>query len=694
MVNAVDINRAAAQPMEKSPPFKLVSDYKPAGDQPQAIKNLVEGVNNGETDQVLLGVTGSGKTFTMAHVIQETQRPTLIMAPNKTLAAQLYQEMKTFFPENAVEYFVSYYDYYQPEAYVARTDTFIEKESDINEQIDRMRHAATRALFERKDIIIVASVSCIYGIGSKEDYQAMTFDLRAGDTIDRQALIERLIELQYKRKDIAFDRGTFRVRGDTIELFPSHMSDRAWRFSLFGDELETVTEFDPLTGEKFEAMDGVRIYANSHYVTPGPTIQQAMGQIKADLKNQVKYFESQGKLIEAQRINQRTTFDLEMLAATGMCQGIENYSRYLTGRAPGEPPPTLIEYMPDNALMILDESHVMVSQIGAMYKGDRSRKTNLVDYGFRLPAAVDNRPLKFEEWEKFRPQTVYVSATPQDWEIEKSGGVTAEQVVRPTGLIDPIVEVRPTTYQVDDVMDEARKVIDAGYRVLITTLTKKMAESLTEYMVEANMKVRYIHSDVDTLERIEIIRDLRLGEYDILIGINLLREGLDIPECGLVAILDADKEGYLRSRTSLIQTIGRAARNAEGRAVLYADKVTKSMEAAMNETARRREKQILYNAEHGITPETVKKSIGDIMESVYEKADRVHIARELAGEADVSTPEKMQARIKDLQKQMRAAAGNLEFEQAASLRDEIKKLENMEMGLTGGTVSKRSKVKK
>jgi excinuclease ABC subunit B len=574
MVNAVDINRAAATPMEESPPFKIVSDYKPAGDQPNAIRKLVQGMNNGETDQVLLGVTGSGKTFTMAHVIQETQRPTLIMAPNKTLAAQLYQEMKTFFPNNAVEYFVSYYDYYQPEAYVARTDTFIEKESDINEQIDRMRHAATRALFERKDVIIVASVSCIYGIGSKEDYQAMTFDIKAGTTMDRQDLIGRLIALQYKRNDIAFERGTFRVRGDTVELFPSHMSDRAWRFSMFGDELETVTEFDPLTGEKFENMDGVRVYANSHYVTPGPTIQQAMGQIKQDLKNQVAYFESQDKLLEAQRINQRTTFDLEMLAATGMCQGIENYSRYLTGRAPGEPPPTLIEYMPDNALMILDESHVMVSQIGAMYKGDRSRKTTLVDYGFRLPAAVDNRPLKFEEWEKFRPQTVYVSATPQDWEIEKSGGVTAEQVVRPTGLIDPLVEVRPTQFQVDDVMDEARKVIASGYRVLITTLTKKMAESLTEYMVEANMEVRYIHSDVDTLERIEIIRDLRLGEYDILIGINLLREGLDIPECGLVAILDADKEGYLRSRTSLIQTIGRAARNVEGRAVLYADRIT------------------------------------------------------------------------------------------------------------------------
>lgn len=691
MVDAVQLSQAASTPMEESPPFKIASDYIPAGDQPRAIAALVEGLNNGETDQVLLGVTGSGKTFTMAHVIEQTQRPALIMAPNKTLAAQLYQEMKSFFPDNAVEYFVSYYDYYQPEAYVPRTDTFIEKESDINEQIDRMRHAATRALFERKDVIIVASVSCIYGIGSKEDYQAMTFDMRVGDIMDRQDLLGRLIALQYTRNDLAFDRGTFRVRGDTVELYPSHMEDSAWRFSLFGDELESVTEFDPLTGQKLANLEGVRIYANSHYVTPGPTITQAMEQIKIDLEAQIKYFNDNDKPLEAARINQRTTFDLEMLGATGICQGIENYSRYLTGRAPGEPPPTLIEYLPDNALMILDESHVMVPQIGGMYKGDRSRKNTLVDYGFRLPAAVDNRPLKFEEWNKFRKQTIYVSATPGDWELEQTGGAFIEQVVRPTGLIDPPVEVRPTTHQVDDVMDEARKVVEAGYRVLITTLTKKMAEALTEYMEEAGMRVRYLHSDVDTLERIEIIRDLRLGEYDILIGINLLREGLDIPECGLVAILDADKEGYLRSRRSLIQTIGRAARNVEGKAILYADKVTDSMKAAMDETARRREKQMAYNAEHGITPETVKKAIGDVMNSVFEKADRVHIARELRGEADVSSPEKMQARIKELQKLMRDAASDLEFERAAQYRDEIKKLENLEMGLTGGTVKKRGR---
>ena len=694
MVNAVETNQDSPNPFEESNPFRIQSDFKPSGDQPKAIKQLVEGINNGETDQVLLGVTGSGKTFTMAHVIEQTQRPAIIMAPNKTLAAQLYQEMKEFFPDNAVEYFVSYYDYYQPEAYVARTDTFIEKESDINEQIDRMRHAATRSLFERTDVIIVSSVSCIYGIGSKEDYQAMTFDLRAGDMIDRQALLERLIALQYKRNDLAFDRGTFRVRGDTVELFPSHMEDRAWRFSLFGDELEAVTEFDPLTGEKKSKLDGVRIYANSHYVTPGPTIAQAIEQIKVDLKNQLAAFEAEGKLVEAQRLNQRTTFDLEMLAATGMCQGIENYSRYLTGRAPGDPPPTLIEYMPDNALMILDESHVMVPQIGAMYKGDRSRKTNLVDYGFRVPAAIDNRPLKFEEWKRFRGQTVYVSATPGDWELEQTDGEFVEQIVRPTGLIDPPVEVRPTTHQVDDVMDESRKVIAAGYRVLITTLTKKMSEALTDYMVEAGMKVRYLHSDVDTLERIEIIRDLRLGEYDVLIGINLLREGLDIPECGMVAILDADKEGFLRSRRSLIQTIGRAARNVDAKAVLYADKITGSMKAAMDETSRRREKQMLHNAENGITPTTIKKSIGDVMEGVYEKSDRVHIARELKGEVDVSTPEKMQAQIKSLQKEMREAAGDLEFEKAAQFRDEIKKLEHMALGLTGGTHSKRSGIKR
>ncbi len=577
MVQAVEINQAASIPMEESPPFRIASEYTPAGDQPTAIKQLCEGLKNGETDQVLLGVTGSGKTFTMAHVIEQTQRPSIIMAPNKTLAAQLYQEFKSFFPDNAVEYFVSYYDYYQPEAYVPRSDTFIEKESDINEEIDRMRHAATRSLFERKDVIIVASVSCIYGIGSKEDYAAMTFDVRAGDTIDRQDLLAKLVSLQYKRNDIAFERGCFRVRGDTVELFPSHMEDRSWRFSLFGDELESITEFDPLTGKKITNLDGVRIYANSHYITPGPTMQQAMKQIKTDLKDRIAWFDANNMPLESARINQRTTFDLEMLAATGVCQGIENYSRYLTGRPEGMAPPTLIEYLPDNAIMFLDESHVMASQIGGMYNGDRARKTTLVDYGFRLPAAKDNRPLKFEEWNALRPQTVYVSATPGDWELEQTGGEFVEQIVRPTGLIDPPVEVRPTTHQVDDVMDECRKVVANGYRILITTLTKKMSESLTEYMVEAGFKVRYLHSDIDTLERIEIIRDLRLGEYDVLIGINLLREGLDIPECGLVAILDADKEGFLRSKRSLVQTIGRAARNVDGRVILYADKITDSM---------------------------------------------------------------------------------------------------------------------
>ena len=679
MVQAVELNQLASEPMEDSPPFRIASDYKPSGDQPQAIKQLVEGLKNGEADQVLLGVTGSGKTFTMAHVIEATQRPAIIMAPNKTLAAQLYQEFKSFFPDNAVEYFVSYYDYYQPEAYVPRSDTFIEKESDINEQIDRMRHAATRALFERKDVIIVASVSSIYGIGSKEDYAAMTVDIRVGDRLDRQELLAKLVGLQYQRNDIAFDRGAFRVRGDTVELFPSHMADRAWRFSLFGDELESITEFDPLTGAKIHTMDGVRIYANSHYITPGPTMQQAMEQIKRDLKDRIAWFEKEGQLLEAQRINQRTTFDLEMLAATGVCQGIENYSRYLTGRAPGEPPPTLIEYLPDNAIMFLDESHVMVPQIGGMYNGDKARKTTLVDYGFRLPAAIDNRPLKFEEWNSLRPQTVYVSATPGDWEMEQTGGVFAEQIVRPTGLIDPPVEVRPTTHQVDDVMDECRKVAEAGYRVLITTLTKKMAENLTEYMSEAGMKVRYLHSDIDTLERIEIIRDLRLGEYDILIGINLLREGLDIPECGLVAILDADKEGFLRSRRSLIQTIGRAARNVDGRVILYADKVTDSMQAAMEETSRRREKQVLYNAEHGITPETVRKAIGDTMRQ--DEAAKDVTIKGRGGKAETVKPEDIPKVIKRLHKEMQAAAGDLEFETAARLRDQIRKLEEQELAL-------------
>ena len=672
--------------------FKIASDFEPAGDQPTAIKQIVEGFSSGLSDQVLLGVTGSGKTFTMAHVIQTTQKPTLILAPNKTLAAQLFGEMKAFFPDNAVEYFVSYYDYYQPEAYVPRTDTFIEKESTINEQIDRLRHAATRALFERKDVIIVASVSCIYGIGSKEDYFAMTFEIRKGQQIDRQSLIAKFIELQYRRNDIAFDRGTFRVRGDTVELFPAHFEDRAWRFSMFGDEIDEIVEFDPLTGERYDLLDGVRIFANSHYVTPGPTMAQAVEAIKRDLKIRLAEFEEQGKLLEAQRLSQRTQFDIEMLMATGMCQGIENYSRYLTGRRPGAPPPTLIEYMPEDSLMILDESHVMVPQIGGMYNGDRARKTTLTEYGFRLPSAMDNRPLKFEEWNALRPQTLYVSATPGPWELEQTGGVFAEQLVRPTGLIDPPVEIRPTKHQVDDLMHECKLVVERGGRVLVTTLTKKMAEALTEYLTENGLKVRYLHSDVDTLERIEILHDLRLGHFDILIGINLLREGLDIPECQLVAILDADKEGFLRSRTSLIQTIGRAARNVEGKAVLYADSITGSMQQALDETARRRNKQLEYNAAHGITPESVKKQINNILSSVFERGDHVELAAGLSDQDQdkyLTSPDAIQKQIKRMEEKMRKAAADLEFEEAARCRDEIRKLEAMDLGLTGALISPR-----
>ena len=663
-------------------PFKVVSEYQPAGDQPTAIADLVASTLDGEVTQVLLGVTGSGKTFTMAKVIEELQRPALILAPNKILAAQLYGEMKSFFPENAVEYFVSYYDYYQPEAYVPRSDTYIEKESSVNEAIDRMRHSATRALLERDDVIIVASVSCLYGIGSVETYSAMIFDLKVGDTVDSHEIIRKLVALQYKRNDAAFQRGNFRVRGDNIEIYPSHYEDMAWRVSFFGDEIEGIAEFDPLTGKSGTKLSKVRVYANSHYVTPGPTMKQAADAIRFELTERLKELEAEGKLLEAQRLEQRTNFDLEMIHATGSCAGIENYSRFLTGRLPGEPPPTLFEYLPDNALLFVDESHQTVPQIGAMSKGDHRRKITLAEYGFRLPSCIDNRPLRFNEWDAMRPQTVAVSATPGHWEMEQAGGVFAEQVIRPTGLIDPPVEIRPVEDQVQDCIEECRKTAQAGYRTLVTTLTKRMAEDLTEFMHEAGLRVRYMHSDVETLERIELIRDLRLGVYDVLVGINLLREGLDIPECGLVTILDADKEGFLRSETSLIQTIGRAARNVDGRVILYADRMTGSMERAIAETDRRREKQRAYNELHGITPESIKRDIHDI---VADTASRDGVLVEIdADGANNLVGHNLRAYIEELEKKMRAAAADLEFETAGRLRDEIRALEANELGLPDG----------
>jgi excinuclease ABC subunit B len=659
--------------------FNLVSDYHPAGDQPQAIAELVDQIRAGEKTQVLLGVTGSGKTYTAAQVIETLQRPALVLAPNKILAAQLYGEFSSFFPDNAVEFFVSYYDYYQPEAYVPRSDTYIEKESSVNETIDRMRHSATRSLLERDDVIIVASVSCIYGIGSVETYSAMTFSLKKGETLDQREIIRKLVALQYKRNDQAFTRGAFRVRGDNLEIFPSHYEDMAWRINFFGDEIEEIVEFDPLTGKKIAALDFVKVYPNSHYVTPGPTMKQAMEAIRFELTERLKELQEEGKLLEAQRLEQRTNFDLEMIAATGSCAGIENYSRFLTGRLPGEPPPTLFEFLPENALLFVDESHQTVPQVGAMARGDHRRKLTLAEYGFRLPSCIDNRPLRFNEWDAMRPQTVAVSATPGPWEMEQTGGVFVEQVIRPTGLIDPPVEIKPVEDQVDDLVVEAKAVAAKGYRTLVTTLTKRMAEDLTEFLHEAGLRVRYMHSDVETLERIELIRDLRLGVYDVLVGINLLREGLDIPECGLVAILDADKEGFLRSETSLIQTIGRASRNVEGRVILYADRMTGSMERALNETNRRREKQEAYNALHGITPTTIKRNISDILADVSNR-DSVLIE---TGDAD--TPHlvghNLRSHIDDLEKRMRTAASDLEFEEAGRLRDEIRRLEAGELGL-------------
>ena len=668
--------------------FVMHSPFQPAGDQPTAIAELSKGVLAGDHDQVLLGATGTGKTFTMAKVIEETQRPAIILAPNKTLAAQLYAEFKGFFPENAVEYFVSYYDYYQPEAYVARTDTYIEKESQINEQIDRMRHSATRALLERDDVIIIASVSCIYGIGSVETYSAMTQDLIVGQSYDPRKVIGELVGQAYRRNEMAFARGSFRVRGDTIELWPAHLEDRAWRFSFFGEELEAIIEFDPLTGAKSDVFKQIRIYANSHYVTPRPTLQQAVKGIKFELQQTLDRFVAEGKLLEAQRLEQRTNFDVEMIEATGACAGIENYSRYLTGRAPGEPPPTLFEFIPDNAIVFADESHVSVPQIGGMYKGDFRRKMTLAEHGFRLPSCMDNRPLKFEEWDAMRPQSVFVSATPSAWELEQAGGAFVEQVIRPTGLVDPMVEIRPVEMQVDDLLDEVRKVSLRGMRTLVTTLTKRMAEDLTDYMHEQGIRIRYMHSDIDTLERIEILRDLRLGAFDVLVGINLLREGLDIPECGLVAILDADKEGFLRSETSLIQTIGRAARNEEGRVIMYADRITGSMERAMGETDRRRAKQVAYNLEHGITPQTVKKNVEDVLHGLWQgDTDQARITAKVE-KANVG--QNLAAHLDALRLQMRKAAENLEFEEAARMRDEVKRLEAVELAVADDPLARQS----
>ncbi len=677
--------------LEGGKSFVMDTEFDPAGDQPTAISELSAAILEGERNQVLLGATGTGKTFTMAKVIEETQKPAIILAPNKTLAAQLYGEFKGFFPDNAVEYFVSYYDYYQPEAYVPRSDTYIEKESQINEQIDRMRHSATRALLERDDVIIVASVSCIYGIGSVETYGAMTQELIAGEIYNQREVIANLVAQQYRRNDQAFQRGTFRVRGDILEIFPAHLEDRAWRLSFFGDDLESIIEFDPLTGQKTNIFDKIRIYANSHYVTPKPTMKQAIVNIKKELKVRLDQLVADGKLLEAQRLEQRTNFDIEMLEATGVCNGIENYSRYLTGRNPGEPPPTLFEFIPDHAIVFADESHVSIPQIGGMYRGDYRRKFTLAEHGFRLPSCMDNRPLKFEEWDAMRPQSIYVSATPGKWELEQTAGIFTEQVIRPTGLLDPEVEIRPVEMQVDDLLDEVRKVSQSGYRTLVTTLTKRMAEDLTEYMHEQGIRVRYMHSDIDTIERIEILRDLRLGTFDVLVGINLLREGLDIPECGLVAILDADKEGFLRSETSLVQTIGRAARNVDGRVIMYADRITGSMERALAETNRRREKQQAYNLEKGITPETVKKNVEDILAGLYKgDTDQSRVTANV--ETKLQGGSNLQAVLDGLRVDMLKAAENLEFEEAARIRDEVRRLEAVELAISDDPLARQSAI--
>ena len=691
-INVITKDHLGPRPkLEGGKSFVMDTDFDPAGDQPTAIAELSAAILGGERNQVLLGATGTGKTFTMAKVIEETQKPAIILAPNKTLAAQLYGEFKGFFPDNAVEYFVSYYDYYQPEAYVPRSDTYIEKESQINEQIDRMRHSATRALLERDDVIIVASVSCIYGIGSVETYGAMTQELIAGEIYNQREVIANLVAQQYRRNDQAFQRGTFRVRGDILEIFPAHLEDRAWRLSFFGDDLESIIEFDPLTGQKTNIFDKIRIYANSHYVTPKPTMKQAIVNIKKELKIRLDQLVADGKLLEAQRLEQRTNFDIEMLEATGVCNGIENYSRYLTGRNPGEPPPTLFEFIPDHAIVFADESHVSIPQIGGMYRGDYRRKFTLAEHGFRLPSCMDNRPLKFEEWDAMRPQSIYVSATPGKWELEQTTGIFTEQVIRPTGLLDPEVEIRPVEMQVDDLLDEVRKVSQFGYRTLVTTLTKRMAEDLTEYMHEQGIRVRYMHSDIDTIERIEILRDLRLGTFDVLVGINLLREGLDIPECGLVAILDADKEGFLRSETSLVQTIGRAARNVDGRVIMYADRITGSMERALAETNRRREKQQAYNLENGITPETVKKNVEDILAGLYKgDTDQSRVTANV--DTKLQGGSNLQAVLDGLRTDMLKAAENLEFEEAARLRDEVRRLETVELAISDDPLARQSAI--